>query len=76
VKRFVYTRRQAPISRNEFIRLAIEEKLDHLRRSSRRGRRRSKGRLRGAGNTAKAGKGLPVDADSRGSLAHCSFKIQ
>ena len=63
--RFVHTRRQAPISRNEFIRQAIEEKLDHLRRSSRphrhRGRRQT-GTLRRGGNTARPANGLLVAA--------------
>jgi hypothetical protein len=57
--RFVHTRRQAPISRNEFIRQAIEAKLDHLRRSSSPRRRRSSGggTLSGGGNTAPGGNG-------------------
>src|SRR4051794_26244340 len=57
VKRFVWTRWQAPITRNEFIRRAIEEKLDKLRRSAqwRRGRGSRRGTLRYGGNTALAG---------------------
>jgi hypothetical protein len=71
LRRFLHTRREAPISRNEFIRRAIEERLDHLRRSSRphrrRGRRPRKGALSGGGNTALGGNGFPV-ATVRGTL--------
>ncbi len=56
--RFVQTRRQAPISRGEFIRLAISEKLDHLKRSSCPGRRRRKGVCGWVGNTEAAGNAL------------------
>jgi hypothetical protein len=34
LKRFVHTRRQAPLNESEFIRRAIEHELDHLRRGA------------------------------------------
>jgi hypothetical protein len=65
--RFVHTRREAPMSRNEFIRRSIEEKLDHLRRSSQRRPRRERsgrGTLRGGGNTTLVGMGFRISKQS------------
>lgn len=43
LKRFVHTRRAAPLNQSEFIRRAIEHELDHLRRAALPRKRRNRG---------------------------------